>query len=309
MITVKDIELLDYQAHKNMAIIPIKTPPSYKFDILTLKKGFELGLAEVKECEHSTVNTLIVKNNSVTPLLLVDGEEIIGGDQNRIVNATILIAPNSEEKIPVNCTEHGRWAYKSEFKQSEYMANYRTRSAKEKAVRANMSGQQAVWDSINDLEMSRSFSSPTQAMSESYENLKVDLDEFISNFKAVDGQTGAVIIIDGEIKGFELFLNSQIYHEYHEKILKSYLIDTDINDSIFTIDTEVARDLIVEALSVEYAAKKSNGLEEAFEFENSNGLGTAYIYKDELLHMSYFKNEAETAKKEVTDDDVTEVIF
>ena len=309
MITIEDIEILNYQSHKNMAIIPIKTPPSYKFDILTLKKGFELGLAEVKECEHSTVNTLIVKNNSVTPLLLVDGEEIIGGDQNRIVNATILIAPNSEEKIPVNCTEHGRWAYKSEFKQSEYMANYRTRSAKEKALRANLSEQQAVWDSINDLEVSRSFSSPTQAMSESYENLKVDLDEFISNFKAVDGQTGAVIIIDGEIKGFELFLNSQIYHEYHEKILKSYLIDTDINDSIFTIDTEVARDLIVEALSVEYAAKKSNGLEEAFEFENSNGLGTAYIYKDELLHMSYFKNEAETAKKEVTDDDVTEVIF
>jgi len=309
MITIEDIELLDYQAHKNMAIIPIKTPPSYKFDILTLKKGFELGLAEVKECEHSTVNTLIVKNNSVTPLLLVDGEEIIGGDQNRIVNATILIAPNSEEKIPVNCTEHGRWAYKSEFKQSEYMANYRTRSAKEKAVRANMSEQQAVWDSINDLEVSRSFSSPTQAMSESYENLKVDLDEFISNFKAVDGQTGAVIIIDGEIKGFELFLNSQIYHEYHEKILKSYLIDIDIDDSVFTVNTDVAKNLIEEALSVEYAAKKSNGLEEAFEFENSEGLGTAYLYKDELIHMSYFKNDTEITKKEVADDDINDGVI
>jgi hypothetical protein len=309
MITIEDIEILDYQTHKNMAIIPIKTPPSYKFDILTLKKGFELGLAEVKECEHSTVNTLIVKNNAVTPLLLVDGEEIIGGDQNRIVNATILIAPNSEEKIPVNCTEHGRWAYKSEFKQSEYMANYRTRSAKEKAVRANMSGQQAVWDSINDLEMSRSFSSPTQAMSESYENLKVDLDEFISNFKALDGQTGAVIIIDGEIKGFELFLNSQIYHEYHEKILKSYLIDIDIDDSVFTVNTDVAKNLIEEALSVEYAAKKSNGLEEAFEFENSEGLGTAYLYKDELIHMSYFKNDTEITKKEVADDDINDGVI
>lgn len=309
MITIEDIEILDYQSHKNMAIIPIKTPPSYKFDILTLKKGFELGLAEVKECEHSTVNTLIVKNNSVTPLLLVDGEEIIGGDQNRIVNATILIAPNSEEKIPVNCTEHGRWAYKSKFKQSGYMANYRTRSAKEKAVRANMSEQQAVWDSINDLEMSRSFSSPTQAMSESYENLKVDLDEFISNFKALDGQTGAVIIIDGEIKGFELFLNSQIYHEYHEKILKSYLIDIDIDDSVFTVNTDVAKNLIEEALSVEYAAKKSNGLEEAFEFENSEGLGTAYLYKDELIHMSYFKNDTEITKKEVADDDINDGVI
>jgi hypothetical protein len=139
-------------------------------------------------------------------------------------------------------------------------------------------------------------------MSESYENLKVDLDEFISNFKAVDGQTGAVIIIDGEIKGFELFLNSQIYHEYHEKILKSYLIDIDIDDSVFTVNTDVAKNLIEEALSVEYAAKKSNGLEEAFEFENSEGLGTAYFYKDELIHMSYFKNDTEITKKEVADE-------
>jgi hypothetical protein len=297
MITIEDIEILNYQSHKNMAIIPIKTPPSYKFDILTLKKGFELGLAEVKECEHSTVNTLIVKNNSVTPLLLVDGEEIIGGDQNRIVNATILIAPNSEEKIPVNCTEHGRWAYKSEFKQSEYMANYRTRSAKEKAVRANMSGQQAVWDSIEDLEMSRSFSSPTQAMSESYENLKVDLDEFISNFKAVDGQTGAVIIIDGEIKGFELFLNSQIYHEYHEKILKSYLINAEMNDNVFTINEDMIKSTIDDALSDDFEEVKNEGLEKRFEIKSEAGLGSCYTYENELIHMSFLVGDIDSTGK------------
>lgn len=50
-----------------------------------------MGLVEVKECETSTVNTLIVKNHEVTPLILIDGEEIVGGDQNRIVNSTILI--------------------------------------------------------------------------------------------------------------------------------------------------------------------------------------------------------------------------
>ncbi len=94
----EQIELLDSQIYKNVAIIPIKTPVNHEFDILTLKKAFELGLAKVEECEHSTVNTLIVLNKSTTPLLLVDGEEIVGGDQNRIVSSTIIIAPESETK-------------------------------------------------------------------------------------------------------------------------------------------------------------------------------------------------------------------
>lgn len=293
MIATDDITLLSPQTHKNVAIIPVMTPPSYKFDILTLKKGFELDLVEVKECEHSTVNTLIVKNKSVTPLLLVDGEEIIGGDQNRIVNATILIAPNTEKPIPVNCTEHGRWGYKHEFVQSDYMANYRTRSSKEMASRNNMSAQQAVWDSIECLEVERSFASPTQAMSESYDNAKLDLNEALTHFKIEDGQNGVVIIVDGEIKGFEIFLNSQIYKEYHEKILKSYLIDININDSVFTINTDEAKSLIAGAIDSEFNTGKNTGLEEVLEFENDKGLGKIYTYQDEIVHMSYFKNASE----------------
>ena len=108
-----DYELLTPQVHENMAIIPIKTTPNYKLDIITLKKALELGLGEIKECEQSTVNTLIVKNDAVTPLILIDGEEVVGGDQNRLVNSTILVAPKSEMKIPVSCTERGRWDYKN----------------------------------------------------------------------------------------------------------------------------------------------------------------------------------------------------
>ena len=104
----EDIELLDAHTYKNIAAIPIRTPINYKFDVLTLEKGFELGLVEIKELKHSQVNTIEVANNSVTPLLLVDGEEIIGGDQNRIVNSTVLVAPKRGLKIPVNCTEKGR---------------------------------------------------------------------------------------------------------------------------------------------------------------------------------------------------------
>lgn len=297
MISVMDdLEFMDAQVHKNMAIIPIKTPINYSFDVITLKKGFEMGLVKVQECEHSTVNTLVVKNYAVTPLLLVDGEEIIGGDQNRIVNATILVGPQSEMKVPVNCTEHGRWGYKHEFKHSNYMANYRTRSAKIRASISKTNEQNAVWNAIDDLEADRGFSSPTQAMSESYDNAKADLNEFLTAFEIVKGQSGIVVMVDGEIKGFEIFLNPDVYMQYHEKILKSYLIDAKINDSTFTIDIDTVKSEIAKALESNVKKSKNNGLECRFDFENDEGLGTLYTYKEELIHMSYFMSPPDEFK-------------
>lgn len=298
-------ELLGEQVHKNVAVIPIKTPISHKVDLLTLKKGFELGLVNVKECEQSTVNTIIVENKSVAPLLLVDGEEIVGGDQNRIMDATILIAPQSEMKVPVNCTEHGRWGYVSDFKQSQNIANYTTRLAKHHAYRSKGNVQKAVWDSIDDLEMSRSFSSPTQAMSESYENAKADLSEFLNAFEVVEGQTGVAVMIDSEVKGFELFLNSEIYREYHEKILKSYLINAEVNDNVFAIDKEVIKSIIENALNDEFEEAKNEGLESRFEIKSEEGVGSFYTYKDELIHMSYFAGNDEAlpeSEKKIHDD-------
>lgn len=284
-----EIELFDGQAYKNIAAVPIKTPINYKFDILTLAKGLELGLVEIKELEHSTVNTINVVNNAVTPLLLVDGEEIIGGDQNRIVNSTVLVAPQSEMKIPVNCTEHGRWGFKHDFKHSNYMATSRTRYAKALCSDANEQ-QRAVWRSIDVLEDSRGFSSPTQAMSESYDNVEKDLSEGIDSFKIIDGQTGVLIIVDGKIKGFEIFFNSEIYAKYHEKILKSYIIDTEINDSVFSINIDEAKSYIEKAIDSDFKQTKSIGLETPYEFKNEDGIGKVYAYKDEIIHLSYFSD-------------------
>ena len=294
-----NIELLKPQVHKNIAVIPLKTEHPY-IDILTLKKGLELGLVNVKECSHSQVNTVIVENNSVTPLILIDGDEIVGGDQNRIVNSTVLIDAKSEMNIPVSCSEKNRWAFKSEFKQSNYIANYKTRVAKEYASRTSNHFQDVIWSSIDELESENSFKSPTAAMEESYENLKVNHKKIISEFTIEDNQTGALIIINGEIKGFELFFNSEMYKEFHEKILKSYLIDAEIKEESFSINEDAAEDVIKKAYEASFTKKDSTGLEEGYTFENNDGLGTLYLYKNNIVHWSYFKkveeNEIESVK-------------
>ena len=292
-----DIELLAPQVHENLAVIPLKTQRSY-IDMLTLKKGLELGLVEVKECETSQVNTVIVKNNAVAPLILIDGEEIIGGNQNRIINSTILLEANSEMAVPVSCTEKGRWAYKSEFKQSEYMANYNTRKAKRYAEKTSQHTQDVIWSSINQLEVENSFASPTSAMEESYENLKSTHESIIHEFEVESEQNGVLIILNGEIQGFEIFLNPEIYREFHKKILKSYIIDSKIEKHTFAVNVDEAKDIISKTFTSSYEKRENLGLEEIFEFENDDGIGTVYAYQNKIIHMSYFQK----LKKEIEDE-------
>ncbi len=70
------------------------------------------GLVTVTEVSQSgSVPELKVVNKADVPVLLLDGEELAGAKQNRVLNTTILLMEHSETIIPVSCTEHGRWDY------------------------------------------------------------------------------------------------------------------------------------------------------------------------------------------------------
>ena len=139
-------------------------------------------------------------------------------------------------------------------------------------------------------------------MEESYEHLKIDHNKIIKEFHVEPGQNGVLIIVNGEIKGFELFLNPEIYKEFHEKILKSYLIDSKIENETFTINVDAAKGVIQNALNSTFEKRDNIGLEEAFEFENDDGLGRLYSYKDKIVHLSYFTKLKIKFEDEINDD-------
>jgi hypothetical protein len=73
----------------------------------------EADRARVTEVsEAGSVPFLQVANGAARPLLLLDGEELIGAKQNRILNTTVLVDAHTEVTIPVSCVEQGRWGYR-----------------------------------------------------------------------------------------------------------------------------------------------------------------------------------------------------
>src|SRR5687767_4166108 len=94
------LEIGEPFSHGALTVVPLLGPSEPEPDWLTLS---EAGAA-VTVMEASVVGdvpTLSVQNNADRPVLLLDGEELIGAKQNRVLNTTVLVAAHTTIRIPV----------------------------------------------------------------------------------------------------------------------------------------------------------------------------------------------------------------
>ena len=76
----------------------------------TLDDAIESGAVTVSEVSPAgSVSEINLKNHGTFPVFMLDGEELIGAKQNRILNLSVLAPPVQTIVIPVSCVEQGRW--------------------------------------------------------------------------------------------------------------------------------------------------------------------------------------------------------
>lgn len=148
--------------HGNLTIYPVVAGKVHDTsDFITLDEGIRTGDVVVTEVGNMhamvrrplpnyrpgpQVNTLVLVNNSKRPLILLAGEIVTGGKQDRIVGKDRIIAPESDPvDLSVFCVEHGRWTETSnKFSSSNYLM------AQPTVRKQAMAGkdQQKVWDAV-----------------------------------------------------------------------------------------------------------------------------------------------------------------
>ena len=115
----------------NLTMFPLLLPEEFAPAYLTLDGALAAGLASVTEVsETGGVPELLVKNGVAKSVLILDGEEIVGARQNRLVNLTILVEAQQTLHIPVSCVEAGRWARRSRKLAASGRAYYATGRAR-----------------------------------------------------------------------------------------------------------------------------------------------------------------------------------
>ena len=99
--------------HERLSIFPLFTDPLPAVEYVLGAEALADGTVVVEEVSESgSVPNLSVTNTSSFLVFFLEGEQLIGAKQNRILNTSILVAANSKTTIPVSCVEQGRWQFK-----------------------------------------------------------------------------------------------------------------------------------------------------------------------------------------------------
>lgn len=176
---------------------------------------------------HGAVPNLKVQNKSEQMVLILDGEELVGAKQNRIVNSTILVAGNATVLIPVSCVEQGRWAYNApQFYSEERMMPSRMRAMKAAQVQQFIrvhgeyrADQSAILHDIAERASRRDAASPSMAMANIHEKDLPSLQECLRHFTLIGSQVGAVFMINGKVAGMDAFGKPETFSKTFKKLV------------------------------------------------------------------------------------------
>jgi hypothetical protein len=291
------------QTYKNLSMYPLICPDDIELDYLLLDEALAGGVLDIVEVtQGGSVQDLKVVNKAGQMVLLLDGEELVGAKQNRIINTTILIAANSTTTIPVSCVEQGRWSYRS----NKFYSEERVMSPKMRAMKAEQvnfskkfdasyrSNQGAIWDEIDEKARRMKTKSATMAMADIYEKERPTIQEYVKQFSLQDNQTGAVFLINGKVVGLDSFGKQSTFSKVFKKLIESYALDAIdwLEDDKKTEGQEDGVTVFLETVgSANAESSPSVALGQDIRLESEAAIGFALEYENALLHLSAFARE------------------
>jgi ARG and Rhodanese-Phosphatase-superfamily-associated Protein domain len=208
----------------------VASPVDYRLASEAIAEG-TLTVDEVSEA--GSVPTLSVDNQSDRMILFLEGEQLIGAKQNRILNASILVAANSKTTIPVSCVEQGRWRFKQKsFGTSGTYSPSKLRYSLKHSVSESLekghghrSDQGRVWDEVASYQRAQGVSSPTSALEDTFESHREKLSDLQKRFQYVAGASGLAVALDDQVVTFDLFDKPDTCHKVWDRLLSGVLLE------------------------------------------------------------------------------------
>jgi len=290
------------QKYKNLTVFPLLCEQPADLQVLTLDEALAASLIEVAEVgQGGSVPEIRLTNKSPGLVLVLDGEELVGAKQNRVVNTTILVAGNSTTVIPVSCVEAGRWNYRTD----RFYSEERIMSAELRAMKAGQvhhsvreagsfaSDQGAIWDSIEDKARRRKAVSPSMAMSEIFVKEMPSIQDYLGHFETLPQQVGACFLINHRVAGLDSLARPETFSRVFKKLMQSYILDAvDWLEESREGETPqgLAEGFVGACLESRVSTHPSVGLGTDCRLESDKLTGFALVFEGQVVHLSAFSH-------------------
>ncbi len=241
--------------HGKLTIFPVVGGADYDTSrLLTLDEGVRTGAVVVTEQgslqglrrgrptrvrQSAEVNQLVLINNSDRPLLLLAGEIVTGGKQDRVIGADRLVPPHSDPiALSVFCVEPGRWVGASN--QFSSMKSQMAQPSVRVPAMAERD-QHEVWnqvavarDAVASMagSVARGLGGTSYAKTMAVPQVQEKIDSVAGGYEGMltqlrkAGAKGVVVAVNGNIVWADLFASNDLLARYWEKLVRSYATES-----------------------------------------------------------------------------------
>ena len=263
---------------------------SAALEVLTLDEARARGALTVVERAQASVPDLIAENRGKAHVLLLAGEILIGGKQNRVLREDLLLPPLSGPRnVSVYCVEQGRW--------NEGRKDFESRSSVvQPSVRSEVlrkAEQGRIWSGVAAASRNLQAASPTGSYQAVYDTpeVKAHLDRATRSLETVPlpGVVGAAVFVGPSLAGVDAFHAGGLFAREWPKLLRAYALDG-YRAAPSGWDEAAARSrvegLLRGAARVEGTLRGSVGVGRLFEFALDKHRGAALLFEGQAMHVA-----------------------
>mgnify|MGYP000060360372 CR=1 FL=1 len=201
---------------------------------------------------------LTVQNKTQDTVLLLSGDVVKGGNQDRVIAHHEIILPMTVRNIEVFCVEAGRSTYYDpnapavEKEAAAFKGYYNVASPQVRRAVQNDGNQQEVWDAVAKVTKANNAESSTKAYTaldnESAEKSRRDayLRQLASSFSARHDVVGMVAVCGDQVLGVDIFGNPDLFRRHYSALLHGYVAETVVAPS----STQVGENQVKKAFEV-----------------------------------------------------------
>jgi hypothetical protein len=292
---IRNLYTGEHIAVNGLRLVPLFVREESRLPYLELEEALKQNLVEITEVsEQGSVPNLQVTNKSLRDILILDGEELIGAKQNRIVNTTIVVPAHSSVVTPVSCVEQGRWRYTSkEFSTGDSFSYPSLRRRKHQDVTTSLratgsfaADQSSIWNDISSKAARMDVTSDTMAMSDIFESRAEGSEHLEQDVPHQERQVGFFAFIKDGFAGGDVFGSTELCRKKLPKLVRSYYLDSldaGVNFPAVTVEQIFGQ---IEATEPEQFASIGKGTE--VRFESKDVQGACKVVDDFIPHLMVF---------------------
>jgi hypothetical protein len=264
-------------------------------DFVTLDEAMDRGWAQLED--PGTVERTVLRYDGQDPMFLMDGEEVVGALQNRVMNTSVLVGENSIVELPVSCAEEGRFVGEGNFRTGLSAAFPSLRAILADSVTHSLSSgtgyssdQKKIWDSIRGTLTGLKVDSKTRSMHDAFDTLQDEIHRYTEGMDSDGRYSGFIGVVKDRVLGMDYFGSRSLFGKLRDKLILSYGVEAlgAAEEGGTRMDDEQVKKFLSGVKNLEFERFKAVGRGTEYRARTRSLVSAALEDEGGLIHLAAF---------------------